>query len=203
MNHKKIFLVIIILTVPYLLLIGNFYFYLYNESFYHKEFEKNNIQINNDKDILKNTLNYFKDKEKLIYYSEKGKQHLSDVKDLIKKIIFLFYFFFVLDIILLIILINKKNIRLILKKLLLHSGILTLSICILFFLLSFNFDFLFTNFHNMFFEEGTWQFYKDSLIINMFPFFLFKDFFFRIIVNTVIGGVVLVVLGYCMFRNKK
>lgn len=202
MNYKKVLLVILILTIPYLILISNFYFYLYNEDFYYKEFEKNNIVVEDKEDIINNLFNYLKSKEELNYFNQREKTHLLDVKNLITKILILFYFLIFLDIILLIILINKKKFRLILRKIMLYSGVLTVSICILFFLLSLNFNFLFDNFHKTFFEEGTWLFLQNDLLIQLFPFNFFKDFFIKIILNTFVIGT-LIFMGYYILRNRK
>jgi len=145
MNVNKVILVILTITIPYLILIGNLYFYLYNETFYYKEFNKNNVNVKDKELILDNLLNFFKDKESLKYFNEKESSHLADVKNLIDKFISVFYFLIILDMLLFTILFIKYKKILIknIKKTLLYSGILTIAVILVFILLSLNFDFLF------------------------------------------------------------
>lgn len=51
-----------------------------------------------------------------------------------------------------------------------NGALLTLSSILAIVLLSIlAWDFFFTNFHNLFFEEGTWQFYYSDTLIRLFP----------------------------------
>src|SRR3989344_446257 len=184
MNANKVILVILTITIPYLILIGNLYFYLYNETFYYKEFNKNNVNVKDKELILDNLLNFFKDKNELKYFNEKESSHLADVKNLIDKFISVFYFLIILDMLLFTILFIKYKKILIknIKKTLLYSGILTIAVILVFILLSLNFVFLFDNFHILFFAAN-WLFPKDSLLIQLFPPFFFKDYFLKIFIN--------------------
>lgn len=94
--------------------------------------------------------------------------------------------------------IKKKNI---LKKILLYSGILTIFIILLFFLLSLNFDFLFDNFHKLFFA-GNWMFPEESLLIQLFPFNFFKFFFFKILIDSFIISLILILISLLINKIK-
>ena len=58
-----------------------------------------------------------------------------------------------------------------------------------------NFLELFENFHLIFFPQGNWAFPEGSLIITIFPFGFFYDFFFKLILNSLIIALVLFALG--------
>jgi len=196
MNIKNVMLIIIILTVPYLILFGNFLFYFYNEDFYYKQFEKNNVNVEGKKNILDNLLNFFNGNEDLDYFNENERLHLIDVKNLINKFITAFYIVLILDILLLIILFTrfrkflKKNI----SKILLYSGSLTIFVMFIFLILSLNFDFLFDNFHRLFFA-GNWLFPEESLLIQLFPFEFFRDYFLKILTDSFLVSVIFVLIG--------
>ena len=55
-------------------------------------------------------------------------------------------------------------------------------------LVSVNFDQLFTDFHKIFFESGTWQFYTSDTLIRLFPMRFWQDaFIFVGVISLVIG----------------
>jgi integral membrane protein (TIGR01906 family) len=64
-------------------------------------------------------------------------------------------------------------------------------ISILIFLL-FNFDVLFTWFHKLFFESGTWKFYTSDTLIRLFPMRFWRDAFIIVgLLNLLISGIVI------------
>ena len=85
---------------------------------------------------------------------------------------------------------------------LLRAGVLTLAI-IAFFLvyLAVNFDALFTQFHTLFFESGSWVFlYTDSLI-RLFPLPFWQDCFIVVGALSLLGGALLAWQGYKRSRS--
>ena len=73
----------------------------------------------------------------------------------------------------------------------------TVLIC-LFILLYFfgnNFWALFDKFHYIFFPQGNWAFPEGSLIITIFPFGFFSDFFFKLITVSLVIAVILLALA--------
>ncbi len=85
---------------------------------------------------------------------------------------------------------------------LMRGGFLTLGI-ILFFLvyLAVSFDALFTKFHSLFFESGTWVFlYTDSLI-RLFPLPFWQDCFIVVGALCLIGGALLAWQGHKRSRS--
>ena len=62
-----------------------------------------------------------------------------------------------------------------------------------------SFDALFTQFHNLFFESGTWTFYYSDTFIRLFPLRFWQDAFILIAVLSVIFSLVLIYAG----QNKR
>ncbi|MBN2256921.1 MAG: TIGR01906 family membrane protein [Anaerolineaceae bacterium] len=82
-----------------------------------------------------------------------------------------------------------------------RGGFLTLAIIAFFLIyLLLNFNSLFTRFHTLFFESGTWVFrYSDSLI-RLFPLPFWQDCFIVVGLFSLIGGGI---LGWLGIRNSK
>ncbi|OGS93272.1 MAG: hypothetical protein A2061_00695 [Gallionellales bacterium GWA2_59_43] len=66
-------------------------------------------------------------------------------------------------------------------------------------LLTLNFSASFVQFHTLFFQQGTWQFSEDSLLIRTFPEQFFFAFFRTVIVNSAITALFLLVLMLLAF----
>src|SRR3989344_392194 len=181
-----------IITLSFILVILVFLFssllVLYDYGFYKTGFivadSYNNFEDKNylDKTSV-NLVNYFVGKEELFNdYTTDEKSHLLDVKILIDRIAILF---FVLVLLFCFILFSFNNSNE-LWKIFFYSSILIIFICLIFVLVSvFNFGNLFDRFHILLFENGTWMFSEDSLLIRMFPIKFFVYGFVRI-------------LGYCL-----
>ena len=67
-------------------------------------------------------------------------------------------------------------------------------------LLTINFDQLFTWFHQMFFESGTWQFYTSDTLIRLFPMRFWQDAFIAVGSISLIIGILLIV--FCKPRTN-
>jgi len=75
--------------------------------------------------------------------------------------------------------------------------VIGLIITVLVFLL-FSFDALFTGFHQIFFESGTWKFYTSDTLIRLFPIRFWRDaFIFVGVLNILISGMVI-----CIARKQ-
>lgn len=92
---------------------------------------------------------------------------------------------------------RKKDVKKISKNVLLYSGALTIMIIAVLFILSLNFDYLFNAFHKTFFT-GNWEFPEDSLLIQLFPFGFFKNYFLRILINSIIFSIIFILAGFCI-----
>ncbi|MBM3706694.1 MAG: DUF1461 domain-containing protein, partial [Actinobacteria bacterium] len=125
----------------------------------------------------------FQLKSGIDYFNENEISHLNDVRILLNRIMLAFYISAGLFIIVLIFLADKKYLFF-LRNIAVIFVISTSAM--LFFLISLyilgnNFSGLFKNFHLVFFPQGNWAFPEDALIINIFPFGFFYDFFFRLL----------------------
>ena len=76
---------------------------------------------------------------------------------------------------------------------------------VLLYFLGNNFWALFEKFHYIFFPQGNWAFPEGSLIITIFPFGFFYDFFFKLItVSLIIAGILLAgaIAGIAVANSK-
>ncbi len=125
------------------------------------------------------------------FFTENEISHMVDVRDLIFKILLLFYVSLTVLILLLTLLLvlERKHI----KKLkgtglvFVISSSVVLFIFMILYILSMNFSHLFDNFHLLFFPQGNFMFDSNSLLITLFPF----NFFYQYFINLVIGSIVL------------
>ena len=210
---NSIFLIIIILFTPLA-------YYIFNLNYYKAQYENNGVFLSLNKyDVLNITEKIFKffkyktDLDPLDYtsqvrYAEETISgvaffgpdeisHLDDVRILLSKIFALYYGSIILFIVLTFFLI-EKNVKRFLRSLgimFTASSIVVFITFIVFYFLSRNFSFLFEKFHLVFFPQGNYTFAESSLIITLFPFGFFYDFFIRLIVCSSLLSIVLLVLG--------
>jgi len=78
---------------------------------------------------------------------------------------------------------------------LISSSVFILFILLLYFFGNNFFELFFEKFHLIFFPQGNWAFPEGSLIITIFPFGFFYDFFFKLILNSLIIALVLFACG--------
>jgi integral membrane protein (TIGR01906 family) len=196
---NSILLIIIIVLSPLA-------YYLYNFNFYNSLFVKNGVYEVLDKSDVKqlteNVYDYFKYKRDFETFELKGNikffneteiSHLNDVRILLKKLLAVFYISIALFTLLTILLV-EKNLKRFLKNISLSALISSAILISLFILLYFfgnNFWALFEKFHYIFFPQGNWAFPEGSLIITIFPFGFFSDFFYKLITVALVISVVL------------
>ncbi len=209
-----IFLVITIILLPLRSLV-------FNERFYHSQFEKNNVyetveaQISEADSaseaepliepelVLENLINFFKGKESLNYFSETEQSHLEDVRVLFNK------FFFVLNsaiaifiaLIITLFYLNKKEFKTNFLKIIFLSGLSSFALLILLFLATINFSATFDSFHKIFFSQGNYLFSKQSLLIRMFPETFFFKAALRIFLDSLFSSIIL--MGLFFLSKKK
>jgi len=126
-------------------------------------------------------------------FNEAEKAHLDDVKSVIKleqaiMIILLAVF---------LVLLPRTNLRFVFTR-----GFLLLFILVLLLPLI-PFDTIFTRFHEMFFEPGTWMFSAESTLIRFYPEMLFQEIFTKILVMSVVFSAVLALFAKTsLFQNN-
>jgi len=149
----------------------------------------------------------FKLKGNINYFNEREINHLDDVRILLNKIFIIFYSSIAVFVILALFLIDRnypvfiKNISLIF---IISSSTIIVFLTVLYFLAN-NFGSLFDKFHLAFFPQGNWAFPEGTLIITIFPFGFFLDFFFKLLTTSFIISIVLLISGISgiIFANKK
>ena len=208
MKNKKLrysILIILVLIIPFLFYLFNFRMLVFNEGYYQSEFRKHGVysEIEDADEINSGVLSDFKGGKLLPdFFTNEEKSHLEDVKNLIQKSLLFFYSLIIIFLILIFSLFcylkNKKNFKKIFKKdlglVLIIGGLLAFLDAFIFYLMvKLNFDFVFEWFHRIFFT-GNWMF--STGIVVLYPGDFFYDFFARVIVNTLLMGLGVVVVGF-------
>jgi integral membrane protein (TIGR01906 family) len=173
---------------------------VFNKDYYSAELSKLGVE---DKAAAYEVMDYIQGKSDLPgQFSEKEKLHLLDVKNLINAALMVLYLSAILATILLFILyFTDKNFWGSFRKVFLFSSAGVILILLILLLLSNKFGFLFTKFHTLFFEEGSWLFSSASKLVNIFPQQFFYNFFYKTVFNSFLVSAVLFV--FSIFLNKK
>ena len=165
---------LLLILIPFFIILLNLNLLIFNHNLYINE-------------VNENLINYFNNKEELNFnYTEVEVIHLNDVKFLINLSRIIVY---ALGILILLILIIDRDI----SGILIISGIITIGIIILLFLIDFNF--LFTKFHEILFMNDYWLLSNNTLLIQTYPMEFFISFFKRLILNIIIVSLILIGVG--------
>ncbi len=197
------------------------FIYLFNFNYYKRLYSETRVfEVLERVDVEKMTLNIFNffmyrgNLEGNIRYVEPDSgtasftedeiSHMEDVREVIKKLFYIFFTSTVIFIILLTLLLRidkNKNLRKI-GFLFFWSSLIVLSIIIFLFFTGNNFPSLFENFHRVFFPQGNYMFKEGSLLITMFPFGFFYQFFIRLIITISLIAVTLLITGIILFSAQ-
>ena len=223
---NSIFFIIIIFFTPLA-------YYVFNLDYYENLYENNGVFSILDKDDVLNVtvkiFDFFKYRSDLTpsdydtqvrfsddsistvaVFTQDEINHLKDVRSLLVKI-FMLYCASIAFSIASIFLIIKRDTSNYFKNLgiifVISSGTVLFFILLLYFLGS-NFPVLFDNFHKIFFPQGNYLFPAGSLIITIFPFGFFYDFFTRIILSSAVLSALAIAVGIIFitagrFRKKQ
>lgn len=123
---------------------------------------------------------YMDDAEMPDVFNENEQAHLEDVKDVIR----IMQALIVILLVIFLALLPRTNPRLVLTR-----GFLLLLILVLV-LPVIPFDTIFTEFHELFFEPGTWVFPLESTLIQYYPERLFQEIFTKILMMTLVFSAV-------------
>lgn len=206
---RKLIIILSSISLFIIIIFAPLRYYLYNNNFYKSLCRENGVyDVLEKEDIEKITsgvIQFFKHdiplkefnlKSDYRFFNQNEISHLNDVKILLRKIMITFYAalsFFAVSLILLI----RRNRLFYIKDVsiifLCSSGLMIFILVILFFL-GRNFSSLFENFHYIFFPQGNWAFSSDALIITIFPFGFFYDFFFKLVISSFVISVILFII---------
>jgi len=207
---KKIIIFLCTVFLIVIIIFGPLSYYLYNFRFYDELYEKNDVYDILDKDdvkiITEDVFSFFKSgqpfeefelKGGISYFSSDEISHLNDVRILLSRILLVYYISTILFIVFLLILIERKYLDF-LKSfcivLMSASSFILFFLALLYFLGN-NFWVLFEKFHIIFFPQGNWTFPEGSLLITIFPSGFFYDFFFKLLLASLIISLVLLTAG--------
>lgn len=202
---KRLFVILIALLIPLFLVLASCRSVIFDFRFYENEFVKNKVDVKNKEKIAEDLIFYLKhrsaEESYISEFSSAEKSHLLDVKLLMQKGLLLFYGLLVALFLLFAFLLRKRSYRET-GIALISGGILAFLVVIILALCSRNFDLAFTRFHELFFL-GNWQFPQNALLARLFPEQFFADAFRRVLLNILICGGVLIVLGVMLLKCKK
>lgn len=202
------FLAIIILFLP----LG---FYIFNYVFYDYLYTSNNVYETLDKQDVElmtyKVFDFFKyrgdlegqvrlmdpDPSFIPSFSDNEVSHMKDVRELLTNIFTLFMISLALftALFLMTIFLNRNNSLTRTGLVFIWSSSAALFLYILLLILSINFSSLFDNFHLVFFPQGNYMFPEGSLLITMFPFGFFYQFFIRLGVSSSAIAVFMLIIG--------
>ncbi|MBC8500642.1 MAG: DUF1461 domain-containing protein [Nanoarchaeota archaeon] len=204
-TSEKTFFTLAVVFLIAVIIIAPLRFFVFNESYYYSQFDKNNVNVDEQEEILDNLLLFFKGEESLAYFTEEEQSHLEDVKALLNKFFFSLYISVLLFFISIIILffINKKQFKDYIPKIVFLSGLVSFTIIVLFFLASLNFSMTFKGFHKLFFSQGNYLFPESSLLITLFPAAFFKSFFLRLMLSSFLLSIIAMALQLILNKMKK
>ena len=190
---KILFFVLLIILLSFLVNIfdSNFYNENFKENGAYETFGEEAYSVNTE------VFKYFSFRGELNtnFFNDKEKEHLKDVRRLfiggyILLLISLFSLSFV----------KKKE----LNSIFLKSGLVGVAFILLVFILSyFGFNALFTGFHEVFFEEGTWLFNPDENITKLYTFDLFYELFLRILLTSIFLFFLLIIIYMVKVKYQK
>ena len=207
----KFFLVIIIPAMIFLLAMNAAGF---DNSFYTQKFSEYGVNEKVPKagSLHQKVMDFIKgDSDGLpAEFNEREKQHLLDVRKLIRIGTVLMYILIILFILLLVLsaitLKASTYVNKFVGKVLLFGGLLTFGLALLIFMLiSADFNSSFESFHRIFFDYGTYSFDAGrELIVNLYPEQLFMDLGLRISKWVIASAILVVLTGiFFMLRSRK
>ncbi len=188
MERKKALLVILIVLLPLFLLLFSY---------------KSVVYVTEKTMLQQEVFDYLDGEQNLPNeFDVNERSHFEDVKRVMNFVEYVFYgLLLVISLCLTYVLKSRKfsvtERKRILQKVFLYSGIGTVGIVIVVLLgVLFDFSYVFTLFHKVFFPQGNWQFAVDSLIIQTFPVEFFISISRRIFVSALMWGIFFIGLGY-------
>ncbi len=213
MRFINISKILIITAIPLLIFLLAANFIAFDKSFYQRKFSeyKVNENVEGAQYLHEQVISFIQGKSSGLPngFNERERQHLLDVKGIIKISSIALYIFIAVFIILLvasafILKVNNYIINFV-GKVLLFGGILTIMLAaILFFMISFGFSATFESFHKLFFEKGTYVFDPaNEMIVNLYPEQLFMDLGLKISKRVILASALVILLGIILIFMSK
>ncbi len=176
-----------------------------DDGFYKKQFEENDAYEKLGKDEVDNFYiemrEYLDGDGELVSFSGRERLHLADVKDLINLAYWIFYFALGIFILILGFFIAKKEHKFLSKGLIYCGAVIVILVFLIVIISLLDFNWLFTGFHLVSFDNDLWLLPGNSKLIQMFPAAFFFNIFARILTYACLFGLVMILFGYLMKKN--
>ena len=179
--------IILIFILPLLVFLLSIRLVAFDIGFYRSEFKRYNVysEVENADELAENLLYYFqgfqgKTELDVQYFSTRELLHLKDVRNIFVFWNRAFYLLLFTSLILILYLVYTKEYSSIASALFIGS-LLTVALLVAIGLIAvIRFEWLFVNFHALFFENDFWLLSVESTLIKLFPAEFFYDAFLRI-----------------------
>lgn len=193
-----------LVVFPLLIILSNLVFVLFYFPFYESEFEKLGVYDQLGKEQVdretKNILNYFIGSEETLHNSSLSANeriHMLQVRDILRKILFLWLSLIVLFIVTLFL---HPNFRLVF----LWGSFAALVLIGLLVLFAMSFSSSFIALHEIVFQDLSWQLVAgQDVLLTMFPQQFFEDFLLRVIIQSILVSGIIIGLVFVLQRFKR
>ena len=180
--------ILLVLTIPFLVFLASANLIAFDKAYYQSRMHEYGINVPEAGSLNEKTIDFVSGKNGELpnAYNEGEKQHLNDVRDVVKKLRLALYFFMLLLMSLLLtsafILKFGNGLANFIGKALAYGGFLAIGLAaVLLILINFNFSSAFDSFHSIFFEKGTYAFDPaNEIIVSLYPAQLYIDIGLRI-----------------------
>ncbi|MBW2987490.1 DUF1461 domain-containing protein [Candidatus Woesearchaeota archaeon] len=205
-KKEKTGYVIFCIIFALLLIVFPCKFLLFNQSFYHSQFDKTGVYAQLGKERADSTLEQIfsfmnNKRDKIEGFDEAEISHMKDVRNLVGKLNVLFYvllILFALFLIIFLIWFNQKEKYKCLSTSFIYSGLICIIIITTIGIIAvIDFNLTFILFHKLFFPMGNYTFDPSiSLLKQMFPNEFFYNYVIRCAFTSLIASVILIILGF-------
>lgn len=190
----KILSYFLIILIPPLIILTNFYYLFFNFNYWQILFQNVGVYQSFTKEEAnqkaKNALEFYKNKNALDknFFSNQAVFHLTDVKRTLYLSVGYFILSLAISLTIAFVLIVKKKIRLFLFSVTVGSGITAVLIFALGLGLVRGFDKLFLVFHKTVFTNTLWMFPPDDNLVKLFPTQFFVFFANRLAIQIILAS---------------
>jgi len=183
-----------------IIILASFSGNLFNRGFYYREFEKNNVQLDNRQDLLEEVFNGLRGGD-MPSFNEKEQMHMQDVAGLVRNGTILLNLLAAVFALWISIHYYIHRDLAFLNRTLAYAGTMTIIFIALSILLAGQFEYLFIKFHQIFFNNDLWMLNPatDKLIV-LFPQQFFVDYVASASIYMIIAAILLLTVFFISKR---
>ena len=193
-----------------MIILSNLLFLTNNNSFYETNYKKENIYQNFQsvlqvQSATKELIGYLRGQNNLEdnLYSLQAKIHLKDVKSLIHLTSLVNYLSILVVAITVLYFLIRKKFKPLKRAIFIGSSATISIIFIIAISLLVNFDFIFTIFHKIFFNNNLWLFPEEDNLIKLFPHEFFMAFAYKLFLNILSTAFAFILVAVLFIKNDK